>query len=96
MVVIVDGDHQPGDWAGDADVQQDAPVLGRLFELDEGPHGAERADRQRDEVGQRDVGVMQAPGDVMAELMGQQDRQQADREGDPAGEVAQDRHHQVA
>ena len=53
--------------------------------VDERPHRAEDAERQGDEKGQADIHFVDAPQDVMAELMRQQDGEQCKRER-PAGE----------
>ena len=88
-----DGDHQPGQRTGNADIVQDAPVFGRRFELDEGAHGAKEADGQGDEVRQGDIGFVVAGHQVVAELVGQEDGEDAEPKGDASIEVFEQEEH---
>src|ERR1700730_6971223 len=77
-------------WAGstmptrDRDVEERVAVARGRAHADHRPHGAEEEDRRRgrDEVGQAHRGAVVAGGEVVAELVGAEDREQGERDRD--------------
>ena len=66
-------DHEPGDRAGDADVEQHPLARNRLADADEGAHRAGQQERHRDEKRQRRVDVIIAAREIVAELVAAED-----------------------
>src|SRR5258706_15568079 len=89
-------DEEAGQRTGGPDVDQRLLVPDRLLDADQ---GAERADeieeRRRQEVGERRRDAVTAAHDVMAELVGSEDEQKGDREGQPVREGATSEHSPV-
>ena len=79
-----DGKHQPGDRPGNADIEQDTPVAGRLLDVDKSTQRAQQGHWERDEIGQGDTHFMVTADQVMAKFMRTQDGQQADGKRQPA------------
>ncbi len=73
-----DGHHQPGQRTGDGQVEEGAFIPGDGFHLDERAHGPDRRKREGDEIRQRDGRAARPADKIMAELVRQQDGQQAD------------------
>ncbi len=70
----------PASGPATARSKQGAFVPGNGFHLDEGTHGPDRRKREGDEIRQRDGCAARPANEIMAELMRQQDGQQADCE----------------
>jgi hypothetical protein len=78
-------DDEPDDRPRDADVEQLASVGEDRAEPDERSHRADerRDERHRNEVGGRHVEIVGAGGEVVPELVRQEDRDERQREGEP-------------
>ena len=81
--VIIDGDRQaePRERAGRADVEQCTSRGDGTAHPDDRAHGAERRQEwQRDEEGKRRIHLVNTRGDVVAELVREEDGQERCRE----------------
>src|SRR5208283_4838829 len=72
-------EHEACERAGNPDIEQHALGINRRPYLDEGSEGAQEGRRQK--VGQAGVDAVIQGGEVVAELVGQQDGDQSEREG---------------
>ena len=69
-------DEKAGDGPGDANFEHGAPILKRLALHDDRAHGAEDADGEGDEVGQRDRSPAQSANHIVPGLVRHQNAEQ--------------------